>query len=301
MLPALEPHQRALAIMIDEAMQRGQRGDGIKPEYWKPWTNRALAERAVVSENSVANWRDPDRRMPPEDIGPLLKVFYGTIERHSAEKAKMQQLWRKAHSFLTENSPEPTRWDASKPASLQGAVRLVTLRAHEPLRGNDETLRLMVTLIITPDGDLMYRGRGITIGLTNALLSLDSDHWQPAYQSLASERNHPHFALDASGARIVGPIDATTGMITGAPLGDEPLAVIEPIANGDGPVHVTICASRGSFRVLAGTTGGPQKSVSRNQDLVLNALFHEQLHDRDNHDRAILARSSIKPRQVSCP
>jgi hypothetical protein len=301
LIPALEPHQRELAVMIDDALHRGQRADGMSPKYWTPWTNRAFADKAAVSENAVANWRDPDRRMPPTDIRPLLKVFYGTIACYAEQSAQMLRLWRLARNYLTEDGPKQTHWNIGRPTNLQGTAQLVTLRAHEPLRGNDETLRLMLTLVITPDSDVTYRGQAITVGLTNALLSLQSDHWQPAWRSLVSERNHPNFAPDAAGARIVGPTDVETGMISGAPLGDEPFAMIEPIAGGGGPVQVAVHAPRGSFRVYAGGAHEPRKGVSRNQHLVLNALFHEQLRDRDDHDRAVLARVSVRPHPVPCP
>ena len=65
--PELECHQRVLAWMIDDALKRGQRGDGENEQHWKPWNNRSFADKAP--ENSVANWRYPDRRTPPQDTG----------------------------------------------------------------------------------------------------------------------------------------------------------------------------------------------------------------------------------------
>ena len=53
--PELESYQRALATMIDDALRRGQRGDGTDPRHWTSWTNRAFAEKAVVAETAVAN------------------------------------------------------------------------------------------------------------------------------------------------------------------------------------------------------------------------------------------------------
>lgn len=67
--PELEPHQRALALMIDAALKRGQRGDGDNEKHWTPWNNRSFADAShgVFSENAVANWRDPAR---PQTDGP---------------------------------------------------------------------------------------------------------------------------------------------------------------------------------------------------------------------------------------
>jgi len=306
--PELELHQRALAAMIDDALKAGQRSDGDDPKYWTPWTNRALADKACVAENSVANWRDPDRRMPPEDIKPLLKVFYGKIERLAEDRARMERLWRLARGYIIDDEPEQKKWEIAKKwevawtANLQGMVRLVDLRAHPPIPGNDGTMRLSLTLVITPDHDVTYRDQAVIIGLTDALLCMDSNGWQAARRSFVSERGHPNFELSAAGARIVGPRDAATGMINGEPMGDDDLAVVEPIGAGDAPINVAVHAPRGSFRVLvrAGKSiqGAPADRVSRTQNLVLNALLHEQLRDRDDRDRAVLARVTVQPRST---
>ena len=248
------------------------------------------------------HWRDPDRRMPRADIEPLLKAFYGTIERFAGDKAKMRRVWQLARGYVVDDGQGDKDWAIGRPLNLQGAVELVTLRAHTPIPGNDGTMRLSLTLVITPDDNVTYRGRAVTIGLTDAWLCMDSESWQPTWRSLVSERDHPNFRLSAAGARIVGPRDTAIDMIDGEPLGDEHLAVVEPIGIGGGPINVAIRAPRDSFRVLVGgskgTQGSPPEHVSSTQKLVLSALFHEQLHDRDDRDRAVLARVTVHPRSA---
>ena len=303
--PALEPHQRALAAMIDDALNRGQRGDGSDPRHWTKWTNRGFAEKAVVAETSLANWRNPDKRMPPEDIAPLLKTFYGDIARHAADKAKMQRLWRLARGYIVDDESGAEGWDVGRPSRLQGTASLVNLLTHAPVPWNDGTLRMAVTLVITPDRDLSYGGRAMTIGLAEALLCMQSDGLQPAWKSLPSQRGLANFALDAAGERIVGPIDPATGMINGEPLGDEHFFTFEPAGAGEACVTVSIHAPRGCFRVLpsgSGSTAAKRKGRSNvNQNAVINALFHEQLRTRDDHDRPVLARATVGSRRTQCP
>ena len=299
--PALEPYQRELAAMINDALNRGQRGDGTDERHWKRWTERGFADKASAAERSIANWRDPDKLSPPDDIQPLLKTFYGTIDRLKDERAKMERLWRLARGYLVDDEPGQQDWTIGKsPPNIQGSVNLVTLRVHAPVPWNDGTLRLSITLVITPDRDLAYRGQAVTIGLTEALLCMESAGLQPAWKSLPSQRGLKNFRLDAAGDRIVGPIDPDTGMIDGEPLEDGHFAVLEAAGSADGSTIIAVHAPRGGFRVLPRSEGHSTKRrvgrCSVNQTAVVNALLHEQLRGRDGHDRAIIASTAITPR-----
>jgi hypothetical protein len=303
--PELEPHQRALAAMIDDALTRGQRGDGTSEKHWLPWKHAIFADKAGVSESSVANWRDPDAMMPPEDIQPLLRTLYGAIDRFKVDKEKMQRLWRLARGYIVDDDVAAEDWRISRSLNLQGVARLVSLQAHRPVPWNDGTLRLSITLIIKPDRELSYRGKAITIGLTDALLCLQAGAYQPAYKSRPSQRGVPNFELAVDGDRVVGPLDPLTGMIDGEPLGDEHLMALELVEGAPGPTAVAIYAPRGSFRVVPSANGSPeaqsQRRCSANQSAVVNALLHEQLRNRDDHDRALLAFASVDSGSVQCP
>jgi hypothetical protein len=93
-------------------------------------------------------------------------------------------------------------------------------------------------------------------------------------------------------------------MIDGEPLGDEYLMVLETTGAESVSGTVAVHAPRGSFRVMAGTGGRspPREGARRsaNQDAVVNALFHAQWRERDDHDRAVLARVPFGPRSGAC-
>jgi len=299
--PELEPHQRELARMIASALDRGQRGDGTPEKLWVPWTSARFAEDAKVSERSVGNWRDPNKLMPPEDIEPLLKSFYGFIELHKIEKAKMKKVWQLARGYIVDDSQAVKDWDIHKSQSLQGTATLVRLETHPPVPWNEDgTVRLWITLIITPDHDLSYHGKAITIGLTEALLCVEPGQYQPAHKSRPSQRGITNFTVAAGGERIVGPRHPTTGMIDGEPLGDEYLMALEEVVGGSGPITIAIHVPRGCFRVLPHSSEGSDRTsqtrTSVSQDVVINALFHEQLRDQDDHNRAVIARGNINLR-----
>jgi hypothetical protein len=134
---------------------------------------------------------------------------------------------------------------------------------------------------------------------------VESGLYQPTYKSRPSHRGIKNFEISAHGDRIVGPLDPTTRMIDGEPLGDEYLMSLEVADGGSGPIVVTIHASRGSFRVIPSTASGSRgkrpRSCSVNQTVVINALFHEQLRDQDDHNRALLARATLGSRSPRCP
>ena len=104
----------------------------------------------------------------------MLKVFYGTIDRFKGDKAKMKRLWQLARGYIADDDMQSANWPIGKSQNLQGIARLVTLRTHAPVPWNDGTMRLAITLVITPDRDLSYRGKSVTIGLAEALLCLGS-------------------------------------------------------------------------------------------------------------------------------
>jgi len=303
--PELEPYQRALALNIDDALKRGQRGDGTLERHWTPWTNSKFAEVAKVAERSIANWRNPDLLMPPDDIQPLLKTFYGNIDRLKDNRATMEKQWRFARGYIGDNDAPIIDWELGKSANLQGVANLVILQTHAPVSWNDGTMRLSITLVISPDRDLSYYGKAITIGLVDALLCVEPGLYQPAYKSRPSQRGIQNFKISAAGDRIVGPLDPDTGMISGEPLGDEYLMGLEVTEGGRGPIIIAIHASRDSFRVLPTSPADPEgkrrHSCSVNQNAVINALFHQQLRTQDDHNRPVLACATLGLRPFQCP
>ncbi|GEM_PF-1767807 len=314
--PALEPYQRDLARLIHAELDRGQRADK-PPEQWSPWTHGAFAETMGKTANAIANWRNQATLHPPDNIIPLLNTFYGDDTRYAVQRLAMLRLWRQARGYDIDDAPlPPPVLTPTHSESFQGPVELVDLRAH-PVPANDGTVRLNASLTISPDDSVAFQGRAVSIGLTEALLTLQSANWQPAHLSMIGEKPHDNVTRIAPGSRITGPRDAL-GRLNGQPLGEEPVAIIERVggkrltisASGtageepgaiiervgpeDGRVTLTIRAPRGSFDVR--TRASPdapvpiERAVSDTQKIILDALFQEQLTNHDERRAAILAQ-----------
>jgi hypothetical protein len=300
--PELAIHQRRLALAIDRALNDGQRGDGQPQQTWTSWTNLGFAEIAGVAEGSIANWRDPDKLMPPVDIQPLLKAFFGKIDKFKGDCASMRRLWQLARGYIVDDEAVPKNLGITRSSKLQGEIELVTLQTHVPDAKNDGSMNLSITLIISPDRELQYGGKAITVGLKEALLVVDPGCYQPAFGSRPSQRQLPNFKASAAGERITGPVDPETGMIDGEPLGDSHFLTLEPVDNAVGPVAIGVHASRESFCVVRRNVSNKRADVScsPNQTAIINALFSDQLRNQDDRHRAILARAELTPRAPQC-
>lgn len=283
--PELAPYQRDLARMIDAALKAGQRGDGTKSQYWAPWTVTDFMKAAKCSASAIANWRNEDARKPPYNIVPLLNAFYGEIPLYEAQKEKMRRLWHAARGIPDEQT------GLTAPRRLTGPSTLVHLRGHksEPVTDSNTNHALYVSLTISPHHDAQYGDKRVTIGLRHAILRLTSDHWQPTRNGLISERGHSNFAIDAAGARIVGPVDQEMGVLNGQIVGDDAIAELEPLNNGDGPVTVSVVATESSFKVME------NGDLSAEQDAVIAALLMDMLKTRDNQTRVVLESVTVQP------
>lgn len=302
-LPALEPFQRDLARLIDAELIRGQRADKTPSAIWHPWTNDKFGEALTsgptrrMSANAVANWRNQAKPHPPDNIVPLLNAFYGDDHRFADKRQAMLHLWRQAKGYDIDDAQPPPILAPTHGESFQGPVQLVHLRAH-PVRANDGTVRLNASLTISPDDGVVFQGRAVSIGLTEALLTFQSADWQPAYQALIGEKPHENVSIVAPGSRITGPRD-TLGRLSGQPLGEEPIAIIEPVGTRNGSVTLSIRAPRGSFdvRIRPSLDSEPEAEigVSDTKKLILDALLQEQLTHHDERGSAILAQVTLNP------
>ena len=295
--PSLVQHQRDLAYLIDAELTRGQRADGTDPTAWRQWTNANFAATFKASASAVANWRNQVTLHPPDNIIPLLKTFYGDDPEFAAKRLAMQALWRRAKGFDTDDqSPEVAVLTPADRKNFQGPVRLVDLRAHS-VPANDSTIRLPATLVVSPDDGVVFQGKAVSIGLTDAVLAFQSTSWQPAHMGMIGEKPHEHFRPIPQAARIVGPRDKF-GRLDGVPLGEEPVAIIERIPNTeDGPVTLSVLAPQGGFDVrVRASPDAPipaEQAVSPTKKIILDALFQEQLTNHDDRRAAILAQVTL--------
>jgi hypothetical protein len=282
--------------LIDAELTRGQRADGTPPQDWRPWVNAKFAATFAASANAVANWRNPSRLNPPDNIVPLLNTFYGDQAPFAAQRQAMLKLWRQARGYDVDDAPPLPVLAVTERKSFQGPVYLVDLRAH-PVPANDGTVRLAATLVISPDDGVLFQGKAVSIGLTDALLTLQSAAWQPTHLSMIGEKPHENYVRIAQGTRIVGPRDRW-GRLDGLPFGEEPIAIIERIGKNDGPVTLTVLAPPSSFDVRTraapdASTPFEERAVSDTQKVVLDALFQEQLTSHDERRAAVLASVTL--------
>ncbi len=98
--------QYRLARLIDSAMSIGQFKDSDPLGYRLPWTNQGLANRVGVSARTVANWRRDTVSITPENVVPLLEIFYGDNTRFASDRQQMLDTWHLAVGKSI-NSQEP--------------------------------------------------------------------------------------------------------------------------------------------------------------------------------------------------
>jgi hypothetical protein len=92
----LSKQRRHLAGLIGAALKKGQRGDGVRELSWAPWTNVAFTGKVAAEDSTVRDWRDRNRPVPPVNIMPLLRVFYGDHEKFAEARSGMMKAWRRA-------------------------------------------------------------------------------------------------------------------------------------------------------------------------------------------------------------
>src|SRR5262249_40983809 len=167
----------------------------------------------------------------------------------SKRPARTYQSRRRSH---VSPAPEPEVADPTSDWTLLGSQitdGLAELQLHSPRPGNmpgtfyvDATLRIMTGLYD-------YKDRTVAIGVKDAFLSLESQSYQPAKNSMIGIRAaHPNSQPDIGGVKIKSPVDEWD-CLCGDPLGEDYVAVIEPAGEGELPVTVSLHAGRLSFDV----------------------------------------------------
>jgi hypothetical protein len=105
--PELKEARAHLASMIDTALNRGQRGDGVRERSWQPWTNTGFAEKVAASESDVRGWRNQDNPVRPVNILPTLRVLYGDVPAYARARNDMHAAWRRAGGIRAEEPAPP--------------------------------------------------------------------------------------------------------------------------------------------------------------------------------------------------
>jgi hypothetical protein len=174
---------------------------------------------------------------------------------------------------------------------------IAEIELHQPTRTNsgnyhlDTSVRFAVAQYPVDNVDLV-------VGLTEAFLSIAAQGYAIAQKSLINERTAlPHFKPGVQGITVIGPRDK--GILSGNPVGDEHLAVIEPRGSAAQSVTVAVRAVRSNiaFAVIDDpTTASPPTIQTPNRDAVLAAVLNEAI-PRDAQGRYILSSARMRRNQ----
>jgi hypothetical protein len=287
----LSKERRHLASMIDAALKKGQRGDGVHETTWAPWSNVAFANKVVVQENTVRGWRNVNKPVPPVNIMRALHVFYGDQEKFAEARTAMLKAWRRATGTADDPAPGPREIETKEFADF---VDIVDLSVRQPVAGNIEgTLTVPYTLRIHPGMTDSFADQKVEIGVTEPLLAIDSQHWKPSAESVFRSKDHGDTKSVAvrNAVLISGPTDGR-GRIDGSPLKDEPTVTMEPVRpNAGGPITFQLSVPREGFVV---TPCGAAGDVSITQKVVLDAIFAQGIA-MDKRKRLIVAGETVRP------
>lgn len=285
--PDLIEPRRHLAAMIDDALRRGQCGDGTPERLWQPWTNDGFATRVTAAEASIRAWRNRDRPSVPYNILPLLRAFYGDLPRYADARDAMLLAWRRSRGLTDEPPPPPRTIEISR---FSDFAEIVDLGVSQPTPDSNGDLTVPWTLHIYPDTACEIGGQMVEIGVIALCVIIESRHWQPVPDSVFRRKKHPTLGVPAppGGVLIVGPVDEQ-GRIAGTPLEDEPQIIMEPLGEaGDGPITFSVRVKRDGFKI---TSRGKQDAADT-QKAVLDTIFASGI-ERDRKNRLIIAQATV--------
>jgi hypothetical protein len=293
----LRQKRRQLAVMIDEALKAGQRGDGTPKQHWQPWTEVDFAREAHTGPSSVSDWRDSTDPSRPGNIIPILKVFYGDIPAYAEAKAAMLKAWKLAGGIDADDPADP------RDIKLFSAIaEVVHLMVNQPTPDNHGNLIVPYTLRLRCDEkrqiEIRVDGSPVTvamdIGVTKPVFKVRSDVWQPIQDSIFRKKKHPHSAPGPCPDSILltGERD-TKDRVVGEPLEDEPYVVMEKSSTDvDAPIILSVVVPRDGLSVTLCNDAPPTVT----QDDVIAAILAEAIpRDKENSSRLEVTSAVVKP------
>jgi hypothetical protein len=194
---------------------------------------------------------------------------------------------------------------ANDPRVIQAAkafadeVPIVDLVMSQPRPDSNSLLIVPYTLRVHPDLDRRIGDAAVDIGISDVLVVVESEYWQPVAESVFRGAAHDNVGDTAvrGGARFTGPRAEPQGWINGKPMGEAPELVMEPKQDGDGPVTMSAHVPPSSFVVVPvrdDGTGEPALPVDDTKKVVLDALF-SGAYQLDPRKHLIVATSRIGP------
>jgi hypothetical protein len=282
--------------------EHGTRPDGHPDFPGKLWEYDEFAKTAGVDSRSLRNYRSSV--IPKSSFQN--RIEHALFGDNEAAYGAWRKRLRDAATRTERTNAEPAllaHWTILPSEFTDG---LAEVRLHQPRPGNMPNQFYIEATLRLQKGEYDYEDRTVSIGLKDAFLLLESPNYQATKGSMIGEREHPNFEADVGGAKIKGP--RSDGCLAGNPLGDEYVAVIEPVGSGkEEPagggkevVTVSLHAGRRSAFDVALIDDQDERTETYptiNKRAVLDAVINEGL-GRDRQGRVILARSKIqrKPR-----
>ena len=285
---------RAFAILLDEYLKQGQHPDTPR-NRWQHWTNDSFAGVTGASPGSVANWRNQNAMILPKNINPVLEALFGDKPEYAGHRRDLKEAWERAQGLVAaEEESEPgDGWDIlprMAPTALAEAI------LHQPTAANRaETWHLHATLRFDSAEQTDEDYRTVIIGMREAFAALTGSGYQTAQNSLIGERApHDHITPGVGGITLAGPVQG--GTLRGNPIGDDPLAIIEPGPAGDNTVRITVSASPRAFTfAYAPDPDSPLVCAEQkpNRAAILGLLFAGEA-PRDAQGRVVLASAGLR-------
>ena len=301
--PNADPRARFYALF----QQHWTAGTGLDPKSpAQEWTARIFCDAMGkagfpnLDNDTLAAWRSGERWPQPERKTAILNVFFPGKPATHPDRAEMEQAWQNGQRAIPprrksriDEDPAPTKWVISPKTRIEGLADM-QLQQPEPLNQDghfrvDAAARLDIA-------EFEHEKQAYGIGVSTAFLSLESEAYQVKKGSMLGDRpTDMPIKRRADGVEILGPRDPDTGCIVGDLFGDEPVASIESLNNGEAPVALSLRAARRAFKVLGLDAQGryrPER-LDEQQDAVLNTMLGKG-RETDSLGRVVLAKATRK-------
>ncbi|MGX4802071.1 hypothetical protein [Bradyrhizobium guangdongense] len=239
-----------------------------------------------------------------EDIPIEIDAFYSD---YSAFTSSIRNTRPKPPGSGIDNSaandpfnPPSDEWHPDQPQTYT-ELAIVQLHAPRPLNSRPDCYYVDVSLRFTT-ADYELDGHLVVVGLRQANLTLTSDSYAIAHMSLLGDAARPYKGITPSlrGIKIL-PHESDV-MLSGNPLDEHYLAIIEPApaATGRDEVNVVLDApSRGfAFALKDSDTERVHPPPSSNKDAILNLIYGEMLERCrvSKSGRFLVARAVVRRR-----
>lgn len=298
--------KRMVARLIKKALEQG-RSETTDPYRPQPAIDpRAFARSMNMHPTLGPKWCNDKRPTLPAYIGTILTKLFGNVSEFAEERAELLHWWR-----VATKSPLASEPAAPVTMRLSDYVNPVILTANHNTPDNDGNVDIPFTLRFQNAEDWEFHTKidnqdvtlTLDVGLSTALFSVSSRHWQPAAESMFRVRPEPTDHVQQGPSKdslwINGP--TTEGVLVGHPFeqtkrNDEDVPLVRarfqrefnvPF-DANGPITFKVHAPADALRVVV---RGPVALSDRQRD-VIKAIYAEPFR-RDARDRLEVAHADV--------